>query len=212
MTNEIKTVLCVLKSGGREYSAQNVHILQASLAKHSNAKLVCLSDIKVPCERIPLEYNWPGWWSKMELFKQVFDDSVLYVDLDTTFVDDPAPLWREDFTMLESIWKKGGLGSGIMSWKGDYRYLFEAFKKNPAKYIAEYKTNGKWGDQDFIRDHLGFVPKFFETSLAASYKGHCTDHLRKPFSIPHPDVRVVYFHGKPRPWQVQPVSKIIDTK
>lgn len=202
-----KIVLCVLKSGGPDYGPGNVEALRDSLAKHSDAHLVCFSDADVPCRRVPLLHDWPGWWSKLELFRFDYPESVLYVDLDTVFVDDPAPLWRDEFTMLARVGHAGDFGSGVMSWRGNYSGLYHAFAANPAAAIAEYKTTPRWGDQGFIRDNLPEPPVVFERSLAASYKAHCTNKLTTPFKVPHPDTRVVYFHGKPRPWEVPPVSK-----
>jgi hypothetical protein len=200
-----RTVLCVLKSGGGEYGPRNVEALQKSLAKHSDARLVCLSDVEVPCERVPLVHDWPKWWPKLELFAHVWPEPVLYADLDTTFIDDPARLWRRDFTMLENIRKPGEVGSGLMSWAGDYRHIYRSFAANPQKFMTEYVTTAKWGDQAFIRDHLGFRPKLYARSDCASYKGHCLDR-RGRVVIP-PKVCVVYFHGKPRPWEVPEVKR-----
>jgi hypothetical protein len=45
-------------------------------------RFVCLSNVCVPCERIPLTEGWPGWWSKLELFKHDLGERVLYLDLD----------------------------------------------------------------------------------------------------------------------------------
>jgi hypothetical protein len=198
-------VICVLRSGGPDYGPQNVAALQRSLARHSKARLVCFSDVDVPCERIPLIHDWPGWWSKLEIFRFSYPRPVLYVDLDTTFVDDPAPLWRESFTMLERVGRPGDVGSGVMSFAGDYSYLYRAF--DPSRHIKEYSTTAKWGDQSFIRDQLKVRPDRFPASLCASYKHHCTDYGKRPFSIPDPDTRVVYFHGKPRPWEVPECRK-----
>lgn len=200
-------VLCVLKSGGPDYGPEQVERLRASLAQHSDATLVCLSDVPVPCERIPLAHNWRGWFCKLELFRHVFDEPVLFVDLDTTFVDDPSPLFRHEFTMLENAHRPGDVGSGVMSWAGDYSRLYHDFAAAPERYMAEYTTSAKCGDQGFIRDRLGFKPAFYSREQCASYKMHCTDQGKRPFTIPHEDCRIVYFHGKPRPWQVPPVTK-----
>ena len=201
-------VICVLRSGGPDYGVGNVEALRDSLARHSDLPLVCFSDVeRLPVRRVGLLHNWPGWWSKLEIFRFQYDQPVLYVDLDTTFVDDPAPLIRERFTMLARLGRPGDVGSGVMSWRGDYSHLYRAFKASPDRHMAAYKTTQNWGDQGFIRDHLGHKADTYPVSLAASYKGHCTNKGRGPVAIPHPDVRVVYFHGKPRPWEVPPVCK-----
>ena len=210
-----KIALCVLKSGGPDYHAGHVEALRDSFRRYSDRQLVCFSDVPVPVTRIPLRENWPGWWSKLEMFQppespEHFGFSFLYFDLDTVFVDDPEPLWRTTpgFTMLQRVRHPHDVGSGIMSWIGDYRRVYGRFSESPSAFIREYRTTPKWGDQGFIRDTIGREKiDTFPLSLAASYKGHCTNFGAKAFSIPDPDCRVVYFHGKPRPWQVPPVFK-----
>ena len=192
--------ICVLKSGG-EYTADHVQWLAKQVDD-----LHCLSDIPIDgVKTIPLQYDWPGWWSKLELFSHDWGGSVLYTDLDTTFIGNPDVLWRDKFTMLENIRKRGEVGSGIMSWAGDYSHIYRQFLKAPDKYMAEYVTTAKWGDQAFIRDHLGHKTAFYGRDEAASYKGHCLNRFGKVV-IP-PKVCVVYFHGKPRPWQVPEVKR-----
>lgn len=201
-----KTVLCVLRSGGPDYGPRNVEVLRDNLARHSDARLVCLSDVDVPCERIPLMHGWPGWWSKLEMFRFAYADPTLYVDLDTTFIGNPDRLFREPFTMLKRLNQPGDVGSGVMSWAGDYRHIYEAFKLDPARYIKEYQTTKKWGDQGFIRDRIGVQNiATFEVADCASYKGHCTEMGKRPFKMPDPKPVMVYFHGKPRPWEVPPI-------
>src|SRR6185437_8074786 len=57
------TVACVLKSGG-VYTPEYVERLRSGVGQHlDHYKFVCLSDVDVP-DRIPLENDWPGWWSK----------------------------------------------------------------------------------------------------------------------------------------------------
>src|SRR5262245_61940013 len=81
------TIACVLKSGGI-YDATWVARLRDGVARHLplTHRFVCLSDVEVPCERIPLEHDWPGWWAKVELFK--LKAPVLFFDLDTAIVGD----------------------------------------------------------------------------------------------------------------------------
>src|SRR6478609_2567748 len=114
------TVACVLKSGGI-YDATWVERLRAGVKRHLplEHRFVCLSDVDVPCERIPLEYNWPGWWSKLEAFR--LPGPVIYFDLDTAIVGDLSEivartdLWG-GFTILEDFYRNKGYGSGVMAW------------------------------------------------------------------------------------------------
>ena len=95
------TVACVYWQGqfrGREdiYSVEWVEKMKNMVARNlpREHRFVCLSNVKIPCcERIPLQNDWPGWWSKIELFRPgLFDgDRVLYIDLDTIIVNDLTP-------------------------------------------------------------------------------------------------------------------------
>ena len=64
------TILCVLKSGG-VYDIEWVRKLRDGVSRNLSQehRFVCLSDVPVPCRRIPIEHHWPGWWSKIEMFK-----------------------------------------------------------------------------------------------------------------------------------------------
>ena len=62
-------IATVLKCGG-EYVERHVHALRDQCKKHIPwADFVCLSDGHLECKTIPLVDDFPGWWSKMELFK-----------------------------------------------------------------------------------------------------------------------------------------------
>ena len=82
-----KRVLTVLRSGG-EFQPSHVQALQRQAARWApKAKFVCLSDVEVPgVERIPLKYDWPGWFSKMELFRPDIAGDFLCTDLDNVFL------------------------------------------------------------------------------------------------------------------------------
>lgn len=101
------TIACVLRSGG-VYDAEWVAKLQRGVARHMTLphRFVCLSDVDVPCERIPLVTDWPGWWSKIELFRKgLFDGPVLYTDLDSVIT---GPLDGMFADQASSAWSKCG--------------------------------------------------------------------------------------------------------
>ena len=80
------TVACVLKSGGR-YNADWVYKLQEMVRQRLSLPhhFVCLSDIPIPgVDVILLRHDWPGWWSKIELFGPSLYHAkrILYLDLD----------------------------------------------------------------------------------------------------------------------------------
>ena len=80
------TVACVYRSGGKMYSTEYVRVLRDMVARNLTRphRFVCLSDVEVPCERIPLITDWPGFYAKIEIFRRgLFQGPVLYFDLDT---------------------------------------------------------------------------------------------------------------------------------
>ena len=190
-------IACVLKGGG-EFKPVHLYALADSIIQHNpEAKIRCLTNVDIDHEHVealPLQHNWPRWWSKIELFRPGnFPGPTLYLDLDTVVVG-RIEIEIGRFTMLQDVYRKGDFGSGVMSWKKPPEHVYHAFAKDPQRHMLSYRTRNKWGDQAFIRDHLGEKPATFGQQFR-SYKVHCKD------GVPE-DTRVVYFHGKPRPWQV----------
>lgn len=190
-------IACVLKAGG-EYRPDHVYALADSILKHNPlAQIGCLTDAELSHPGItplPLRHCWPGWFSKLELFRPgLFDAPTLYLDLDTVVVGKLPPIGPA-FTMLADVYRRGDYGSGVMSWRRAPQHVYHAFAARPAYYMQHYRTRENWGDQAFIRDHLGAVPSTFGNEYR-SYKVYCRQQVPA-------GTRVVYFHGKPRPWQV----------
>lgn len=192
------TVACVLKSGGI-YDATWVARLRDGVARHLpiDHRFVCLSDVDVPCERIPLEHDWPGWWSKIEVFR--VEGPVLYLDLDSAIVGDLTDVARVAATnlttVLQDFYRLGfGIGSGIMGWNDLdlVSGLYDAFAAAPDDW--QRRIGGR-GDQGFLED-AGFADHYNRWQFdlpghIVSYKVHCRN------GIP-PDARVVCLHGRPK--------------
>lgn len=86
---------------------------------------MCLSDVDVPCERVPLITELPGWYAKLELFHMT--GPVLYFDLDTVITGDLSEIasYPHQFTMLRDFTHPEYPASGVMAWHGDYGFLFD---------------------------------------------------------------------------------------
>ena len=124
----------------------------------------CLTDIlDINCNTIPLEHNWPGWFSKLELFK--IKGPVLYVDLDTIILNNLdsyiLSLKDEQFCTLPLRWpnirpcldsrtpsnhKTNKVMSSIMYWSNDMSFLYEEFLKLP------YWEHWSLDERDFRSD------------------------------------------------------------
>ncbi len=195
------TVACVLRSGGC-YTAEYVEKLRAGVARHltMDHRFVCLSDVPVPCERVALTHNWPGWWSKLELFKLA--PPVLYFDLDTVIVDslsDVARVAREHpLIVLRDFYREKGFGSGMMAWATDQSATYEKFAAYPHGIMGRL---GGRGDQGFLEETVArSAVRLWQEELpghVVSYKVHVRD---KEFPA---NARVVCFHGKPKPHEVK---------
>jgi hypothetical protein len=204
----VLTVACVLRSGGI-YDAEWVRKLRDGVAGNLTLphRFFCMSDVDVPCEHAPLLNDWPGWWSKIELFRYgLFVGPVLYLDLDTVVVGslDTIAVHPHRFTMAHEFYRPHLLCSTAMAWHGDYSFIYEAFEADSVgiarRYDLELPRTGRIGDQAFIEDNLRaagdqvatFRDLFGEHSVA-SYKVHECQ------AAPPTDAAVVAFHGSPKP-------------
>lgn len=198
-------VICVLRSGG-VYTPEWVSKLRDGVKRNLQRPhhFRCLSDVEVDCERTPLQHDWPGWWSKIELFRDgVIDSETLYLDLDTVITGEIEILRNGiDFAMLQSFWDQDMVGSGVMYFSGENvpHQVYTKFAKQPKAYIEHYERNKNGthvGDQAFIFDTLGPDIARINDYLPGirSYKMHCFRRLPA-------DTSIVCFHGQPRPTEV----------
>lgn len=202
------TVACVLRSGG-EYGPRHVQVLAAQVAHFMpGTRFACLTDVDVPgVECLPLQFMWPGWWSKVELFDH-FKGRTLYLDLDTLVLGNLAPLAAAgdgqfrmclhpkpiSHTDARRVWL-----SPIMSWQGDYSQIPFAFEQMGQRVMATYTTPEQWGDQAFIAERAALLGPIvdFPARAVAHYRYDCTGGRTPParalalvFAAPH------------RPWTV----------
>lgn len=199
------TVLCVLKSGG-DYTPEYVRKLRDGVAKHLTIphRFVCLSDVPVPCERIPLKHGWRGWWSKLEVFRpDVITGKTLYLDLDTVIVGnmDPVASIPYDFAMLNIRAKDVKVGNSGAMWIGKpFPHVYERFAEKPDYWMDYHLQNAKdryMGDQAFISDCFEEIPKLHH-ALPGFFQSYKYDRCQA--EIPS-GCSVVCFGGLPRPHQ-----------
>jgi hypothetical protein len=196
-------VMCVLRSG-REYGPQDVAALDHCLKRFlPGFTLECLSDVDVPVPRIPLTENWPGWWSKMELFRPGILGDIFYLDLDTVIVrpiEHLATIGR--LTMLADFYYPQQIASGLMYLPQSCRAaVWNKWIANPQGHMAE---NLRGGDQAFLRT----IPAMRDAECwqkafpdqVISYKVHLIVKAGRK-TLPE-SARIVCFHGKPRPRSV----------
>lgn len=196
------TVACVLKSGG-VYDATWVARLKAGVERNltSEHRFVCLTDTKVPCSSLLLEKNWPGWWSKIELFR--IPPPVLYFDLDTLILGDLSDLVKSmrGFVMLRDFYMPTRKASGIMSWSigSGAASIYEKFCKEPQKIMDEFRTGG---DQGFIERVMPDA-HVFQDMVPGQIVSYKADNCQ--IKAPH-GARVLALHGQPKFTDMAPTS------
>lgn len=174
------TVACVYWAGrfrGREaiYTPEWVGKLRNMVRQNLPVehRFVCLTNSRVPCEKIPLKHNWPGWWSKIELFRPgLFEnDRVLYLDLDTVIFKDLTPVvdFQSEFVFMGQP-HKIPYGTKRIHPKVQkyvvYRYQSSVFAFNGGAGDALYENFGNEqmntyrGDQDYISDVMPQLDTF----------------------------------------------------
>jgi hypothetical protein len=145
-------------------------------------RFVCLSNVDVPCERIPLVHDWPGWWSKIELFRpNLFEDRVLYLDLDLVVLNrlDPIVDFPAEFATLaqpqigQFTNREGKIvvdryNSSVMVFDaGVADCLYTDFTEEAMKTLR--------GDQDYITDSFSAMSVFRNDQ---DYIGHKLPDLK----------------------------------
>jgi hypothetical protein len=199
----LKTICCVLKSGG-DFVPAHVTWLQRQCKEHMPGwEFKCWSDMDVK-GAIALRRDLPKWWSKFEIYSHLFDGPALVIDLDTVFVrelvvkpehEGKAIFWRNpwkdgfrkpeelagSFTYLpkwarERIWK---------AWFGKSEEIMAAHGGDDQPFLHSLFADRALRWQDHYVDQV------------VSYKAHV-----KATGI-NEDTRAVCFHGIPRPWDAE---------
>ena len=120
----------------------------------------CLSNVNLPIQTIPLKHNWIGWWSKVELFRpNLFDGPVFYLDLDILICNNFEyildKLDYKNFYMIKGVDTKSiNANSSIMSWQGDYSFIYENFQQNTEAIMSKYHKGILIGDQAYTQASL----------------------------------------------------------
>lgn len=188
MKKTINRVVLVLRSspkevfthrGGGSYSYTDVELIAFHLHKQCpDVEVICLWDkVKQPINLvnvkvIPMQNNWPKWWSKMNIFSPEMEQykPFLFVDLDTLMIGDltgilpPAEEHINKFITLGQFTEDRklkpmnnvdtALYSGIMWIPANNEKITQIWNKwlsNPEEWMKSCKS----GDQEFIQTTVG---------------------------------------------------------
>jgi hypothetical protein len=208
----MKTIALVLRSGG-SFGPEHVNWLTKQIRRyHPYVTIYLLTDIKAMYHDVdvcvPLKYNYPGWWSKMELCRQDISlasaPSVLYLDLDTVITGPLSDLLDSALdsptsTALRGFKRKDGINSSVMMLCQHLRAaIWKKWQTSPGVWMERYAVKG---DQKFLGDHFGPRFEHWQDSYPEAILSYEVD-LRSGLLQPPAQTSVVVFHGPPRPWDV----------
>lgn len=199
-------IACVLKSGG-DYGPADVEKLKAHLDVHlPKAELVCFSDFDpaaLPCRTIALEHDWPGWWSKLELFNPAHRGCWHYLDLDMVPVGDLSDFAAiRQVAIMRDVYRPDGLQSAAMVIpQAAKAEIWKAFTGDPeANMQACTVRYSKWGDQGFLEGFWLDKAKRLQDLLPGQIVSYKANRIAAS-GVPE-GARLVAFHGRPRPHEV----------
>ena len=161
-------VVCVLKKPDMphvNYNSSWVQKLQNGVARNLTVpfKFICLSDMEIPgVNVVPLENNWPIYWSKLEIFRPgLYSGPTVYLDIDSMITGNIDFFYHDkhDGVVMLTDWHPGFKNSSVMWWDSSnekYHELYAIMKKNPMSHMVKhrYKGIGNYGDQEFVAVHL----------------------------------------------------------
>jgi hypothetical protein len=196
---------------GDKYSVEHVKNLHKMVKKNMTDKfqMFCVTDNKDMLGNTELEFlpiqnpnNYPGWWSKINVFELATKPSI-YLDLDVIITGSMEPLvkYTECDLAMPKNWAlsgHGGFQSSVMCWSGGARGVSWAFQENrigqPERgnygYYTEDSGVKHWGDQEYLTHQYRDKITEIKPGIVISYKYHARQSL--------PDgACVVAFHGDP---------------
>jgi hypothetical protein len=202
--------VCVLFDGGedvpewsRVYDERWVDRLHRGISRNlwgCDFEVVCLTDRRrrfdTPTRQVALEAKRPNWTALLEAFRPDLGiERGFLLGLDTVIVGSLAPLagYSGEFAMLSDPYNPTLLCNGVTAFSRDGgARAWEAWR---ASGTQRFELGGLPSEMVFLRDAFPAAERLdrLYPGQIASYKCHV-----RPEGL-GADVRVVYFHGQPKP-------------
>lgn len=229
MSKEIQPYVVMCMKWGTLYGPDYANVLYRAVADYLDApfRFVCLTDdpagLDPSIEHFPIpdmglgegKFTFGGW-PKLSVFKQDLyglSGRCLFIDLDSVIVGDLLPMleaegeicvireWRR-FADYFRKWKVNG-ATGVFTFTlGESSYLLDKFMDDPEDATTRFRS-----EQRFVTAYAKDM-HFWHPDWVISFKRHLlaapiVNRFVKP-SEPSPEVKIVAFHGDPRPIHVVP--------
>lgn len=212
-----RVVICM--KWGKLYGPDYVNVLYGAVRAHLHGtfRFVCLTDdavgidpavecLPIPDLNLREDLWWNGAWPKIGLFLadlHGLQGRALFIDLDMIVCGDLAPLFDYPGTLVaidEGRWagKPPSTMSSIMAFDlGALAPIAQRMQTDGAQIAARYGL-----EQRYLHHEVEGVT-YWPEGWMISYKRHLRrpvliDRLLDP-KLPSPDVKVLVFHGDPRP-------------
>lgn len=208
--DDMLTVACVWKVGPGHPGPDYAEKLARAVARHLDTphRFVCLTDHDGEIEGaevIPLRHDWPGFWSKIELFRPgLFTGPVLYLDLDTIVCGSLDAIAATPDPVVAS-WdlQHGWLNSSVLLWRVDLPCVYEAMCADPKAVMARYESGDLWGDQGLLQHTLsreGIPWVWLQEAHPAAVWWHPNAFRQQPAPA---EVGLSLWYGHPKPHEVR---------
>jgi hypothetical protein len=147
-----KRIFTVLRSGG-DFRPEHVRALHRQ-AQHQalGVPFTCLSDVPIEgVNCIPLKYDWPGWFAKMELFRPDIAGDFLCTDLDNVFL---GPL-GDILSVTEYTTQRGQSNALAFYPEAIRRQIWAEWIKDPQGHMYRFdqcrsELRHRFGDGGYI--------------------------------------------------------------
>lgn len=190
---------------GSKYGPEYVNILEDMLRRNlppgAAAQFLCFTDnpagLNPGIETRPLPLGLTGWWNKLYLFKAgLFPQGqrLFFLDLDTAIAGNIGDIisYAGEFAILRDFYNPRGYNSSLMLWRAGFgSAIWDS-------YEAAGRPEIEGGDQVWI-DRC--VPQ--ADILQDLFPGAIVSFKQKALLELPAGVRIVCFHGLPRPHEVR---------
>lgn len=166
---------------------------------YPDAEFVPFSDVELKIPHRRLKEGLPTWWSKMEAMRELKDDTVLMMDLDTVLpraIDLPVP--PEGYAIMQAAPRNiNKLWGGLQFSSPEFRRIVTTsfFRDPQGSMVACGGCDQKYYQENW-RDRIKIL-NAIRPDAAVSYKLHVLQNGLQPENA------FVMFHAQPRPWHVE---------
>lgn len=209
---------------GDRYTAEHVNVLQRMVGRHLHAEheFLCITDDPHGlADEVAWDPLWPdlsdspGCWRRLRCFSTgmhvPFGRRFVWLDLDAVIVDDITPLLvRTDPLVLWEVTRphRHWCGSMVLKETGLRTDVWDRLAEVELSEAQRQTSNLLGTDQAWLLHVLGpDLPKWTRADGVMSYRFDCLSKIWRnridgmPVQAgPPPGARIVFFHGKFKPW------------